>query len=87
MFAEDVLRKYYWQAGREVFNELQIFYISRGGDGVIQGSDVETMGKLGLELHGGSIIPYHRIIKIELHGMVVFDRYDERRKARERKNI
>ncbi len=56
------------------FNKVIIWYISRGapeGKDYIKGNEIKRVGKKFLET-ANKYIPYHRILKIEYEGKIIF---------------
>ncbi len=67
----EILNKLKWHEKYD-FNKVIIWYINRP-DGVncIRGEQIKKIGKKFLETEG-KYIPYHRIIKIEYEGEIIY---------------
>jgi uncharacterized protein (UPF0248 family) len=64
-FVRDILLKRKWSDVD--LEELSIVYISRGSPGDIsrfQGLEIDHIGRSFVELIEGTMIPYHRMIKV-----------------------
>jgi len=71
-----VLGELWWREDRD-FTLVKIEYVSRGapGDlGTATGRDVKHIEKTFFELGGGTVIPYHRVLRVEYAGETVFSR-------------
>jgi uncharacterized protein (UPF0248 family) len=66
-FVRDTLLKRKWSDSDNGLQELSIVYVSRGSPGDIsrfQGSEIDHIGRSFVELIGGTMIPYHRIVEV-----------------------
>jgi len=75
VYPREVLNKLKWSEGKS-FEDATIWYIHRGAPGdirTIYGRDVKNLGP-GFFETSDSTIPYHRILRIEYMGEVVFDK-------------
>ena len=75
VYPRDVLNKLKWTEG-ESLEDATIWYIHRGAPGdimAITGSRIRNLGQGFFEVDD-SMIPYHRILRIEYQGEVVFDK-------------
>ena len=83
---------------RDIFNEIKwrydlgdsrVFYIHRGAPGdirIVEGKGIKNIDRSFLVLEGAEqdvYIPYHRIVRIEFEGQIIFER--ERKKGFMRK--
>ena len=71
----EILNKLKWDK-RYDFEKVKIYYVSRGAEGdiaIITGKEIKELGKMFIET-ASSYIPYHRIIKIEYEGKLIFTR-------------
>ena len=83
VYPKEILNRLRWDQG-ESLEEATIWYVHRGAPGdvaTVPGSDVAALEK-GFMQVGEASIPYHRIIRIEYRGKVVFDKELERRQGR-----
>lgn len=79
VYPREVLNRLKWDAA-ESLDSATIWYIHRGAPGdilSIRGSDIRALGKGFFETDDASI-PYHRVIRIEYRGTVIFDKERER---------
>lgn len=78
VYPRDVLNRLKWTEG-ESLDDAIIWYIHRGapGDNIrISGGAVKSLGSMFFETDEASI-PYHRILRIDYRGEVLFEK-DER---------
>ena len=71
----ETLNKLKWDK-RYDFERVKIYYVSRGIEGniaVITGKEIKKLGKMFIETLS-SYIPYHRVLKIEYEGKILFKR-------------
>lgn len=71
----DVLNRLKWKAG-ESLSDAIIYYVSRGSPGdsaTVSGDEIKEIGAFGLELESGSVIPYHRVYRIDYRDATIFD--------------
>ncbi|HEC76214.1 MAG TPA: DUF504 domain-containing protein [Thermoplasmatales archaeon] len=71
----DLLNKMKWHHEYE-FEKVTIFFVSRGmpnNQDFVTGKEIKNIGEKFLETEKG-YIPYHRIIKIEYEGKVIYSR-------------
>lgn len=64
-----------WKAG-ESLSDAIIYYVSRGSPGdsaTVSGDEIKEIGAFGLELESGSVIPYHRVYRIDYRDATIFD--------------
>jgi uncharacterized protein (UPF0248 family) len=74
-YPRDVLNRLKWTEGEDL-GEAVIWYVHRGAPGdelSIRGSDVISFGRGFFETADASI-PYHRVLRIEYRGRVIFER-------------
>ncbi len=75
VYPRDVLNRLKWTKG-ESLDEAVIWYIHRGAPGDVMriaGSTIKELGRGFFETEEATI-PYHRILKIEYKGEVVFEK-------------
>lgn len=85
VYPREVLNKLKWTDG-ESLDDATIWYIHRGAPGdimAISGSRIRNLGPGFFEVDENAI-PYHRILRIEYRGEVVFDKEVE--SARQQKD-
>lgn len=73
---KDVLNRLKWKEG-ESLADATIHYVSRGAPGdtaELSGSEIKSIEAFGLELETGTVIPYHRVYRIDYHGRTIFDK-------------
>lgn len=83
VYPKEILNRLRWDQG-ERLEEATIWYVHRGAPGdvaKISGSDVAALEKGFMQVEEASI-PYHRIIRIEYRGKMIFDKELERRQRR-----
>lgn len=71
----DLLNKLKWHDEYD-FDKVKVFFISRGMPNDIDffsGKEIENIGERFIETKKG-YIPYHRIIKIEYEGKVIYSK-------------
>ncbi len=69
------LNEYKWRPDTD-FSKIVVYYIDRlapEGYAVLHGSDIVDMGDMFIFTREG-MIPYHRVIKIEYDGKVIWKR-------------
>lgn len=77
----DVLNELKWRYG--ALEEARICYRHRGApldEAWVKGERVRDLGKSFMELEGpmgGTMLPYHRVLRIELDGELVWRRRSE----------
>lgn len=79
VYPKEVLNRLRWDAS-ENLDEAVISYVHRGAPGdvmSVKGSDITSLDK-GFFGTADASIPYHRIVRIEYRGKVVFDKKRER---------
>ena len=72
VYPREVLNRLRW--GRGGLSMVVVTYLHRGAPGdltVVRGEDITELGRSFFRT-GESYIPYHRIMKIEMEGEVVF---------------
>ena len=72
----DVLNRLKWKEG-ESLSDATIYYVSRGSPGdsaEVKGDDIKSIEPFGFELESGSLIPYHRVYRIDYRGQKIFDK-------------
>jgi uncharacterized protein (UPF0248 family) len=75
VYPREVLNRLKWTEG-ESLDEAVIFYIHRGAPGdvaSVTGADIVSLGRGFFDLDEASI-PYHRILRIEYRGEVIFEK-------------
>lgn len=75
VYPREVLNRLKWTEG-ESLSDATIWYVHRGAPGdlmSIKGGDVLDLGKFFFETKE-AMIPYHRIVRIEYRGEVVFEK-------------
>ncbi len=75
VYPRDVLNRLKWAEG-ESLDEAIIWYVHRGAPGdtlMITGAAVKSLGSMFFETDEASI-PYHRILRIDYRGEVLFER-------------
>jgi uncharacterized protein (UPF0248 family) len=75
VYPREVLNRLKWTEG-ESLDEAVIFYIHRGAPGdvaSVTGADIVSLGRGFFDLDEVSI-PYHRILRIEYRGEVIFEK-------------
>lgn len=78
-FPKGLLNEIKWKGGCDL-SKCTIYYVNRGSPddtAVVEGSQINEIGKGFLILEGipyEKYIPYHRIIKIEYEGLVIFEK-------------
>jgi len=75
VYPKDVLNRLKWTDG-ESLDDATIWYVHRGAPGdimAISGRRIRNLGQGFFEVDE-SMIPYHRILRIEYQGEVVFDK-------------
>ncbi|UCE45884.1 MAG: DUF504 domain-containing protein [Methanobacteriota archaeon] len=80
VYPREVLNHLKWTSDASL-DDATVWYVHRGApDDVtsVRGSSIRALGKGFFETDEASI-PYHRVIRIEHRGEVVFDRERERR--------
>ena len=71
----ELLNKLKWDKKYE-FSKVKIYYVSRGDANniaILQGNEIKNLGKMFIETTK-TFIPYHRIIKIEYEGKVIYEK-------------
>jgi len=71
----ELLNKLKWDKKYD-FSKVKIYYVSRGDANniaVLQGNEIKNLGKMFIETTK-IFIPYHRIIKIEYEGKVIYEK-------------
>ncbi len=74
-YPRDVLNRLKWTEGEDI-GEAVIWYVHRGAPGDmmrVRGSDILSLGRGFFETADASI-PYHRVLRIEYRGRVIFER-------------
>ena len=69
------LNEYKWHPERD-FSEIVVYYIDRltpQGYATIKGDEIKDLGEKFMFTQNG-MIPYHRVIKIEYKGKIVWQR-------------
>lgn len=90
MFPRDILNKIRW-TGNPGLEKIEVYYIHRGSAGnlkMIEGHQIKDLERshfvIGRGIGFGTVtttsIPYHRIEKIMLDEMVIYDRNEYRKK-------
>lgn len=72
----EILNRLKWKEG-EHLSEAVIHYISRGSpddSAIARGYEIENVEAFGFELSSKTIIPWHRVHKIEYRGKIIFDK-------------
>ena len=72
MKSRDLLNKLKWTSS---LDDVKIYYIHRGAPDnvrVVSGKDILELGPSFFTLKSGSKIPYHRLIRIEKEGDVLW---------------
>jgi len=85
-YPREILNKLKWTVG-ESLDEATIWYLHRGAPGdhiSITGDRVLSMDR-GFFETDEAVIPYHRILKIEYRGEVIFEKEKESKRKRSRK--
>ncbi|WP_424357622.1 DUF504 domain-containing protein [Methanocella sp. MCL-LM] len=70
-----MLNRLKWKAG-ESLSDATIYYVSRGSprdSATVSGDEIKEIGAFGLELESGSVIPYHRVYRIDYRDATIFD--------------
>jgi uncharacterized protein (UPF0248 family) len=78
VYPREILNRLKWTSG-ESLDDATIWYLHRGAPGdrmSVSGSRIETLDKVFFETDE-AVIPYHRILKIEYRGKIVFDKKKE----------
>ncbi len=81
VYPREVLNRLKWTVG-ESLDDATIWYVHRGAPGdqmSISGSRIESLDKSFFETDE-AVIPYHRILRIEYRGKIIFDRLKESRR-------
>lgn len=82
VYPREILNRLKWTVG-ESLDDATIWYLHRGvpGDRLsMSGSTITSMDK-GFFETDEAVIPYHRILRIEYRGKIVFDKEKESRKS------
>ncbi len=82
VYPREILNRLKWTVG-ESLDDATIWYLHRGAPGdrlSVSGSIITSMDK-GFFETDEAVIPYHRILRIEYRGKVVFDKETESRKS------
>ena len=75
VYPRDVLNRLRWSEGEDL-GEAVITYVHRGAPGdvmTVSGSEIRSLDRYFFETDEASI-PYHRILRIEYRGDVVFEK-------------
>jgi hypothetical protein len=73
--ARDALNDLLWHRGR--LADAVVFYAHRGAPGdvaAVRGDDIAGLGRSFFGLRDGASIPYHRVRRIEVGGVTVWER-------------
>jgi len=73
----DLLNRHKWES-RDL-DRVVVTYRHRGAPGdeaQVRGSDVLDVGPSFLALRGGTMIPYHRVLRVQVGDSVAFQRAD-----------
>jgi uncharacterized protein (UPF0248 family) len=82
VYPREILNRLKWTVG-ESLDEATIWYLHRGAPRdrlSLSGSTITSMDK-GFFETDEAVIPYHRILRIEYRGKIVFDKEKESRKS------
>lgn len=74
----DVLNRHKWAVGD--LEQVVVTYRHRGAENdeaTFRGGEIVDVGASFLELHGGTMIPYHRVLRVQVGERVVFERGKE----------
>jgi uncharacterized protein len=85
VYPREVLNRLKWDEGESI-DAAKVWYVHRGAPGdilCINGSNIRALYRGFFETDDASI-PYHRITRIECHGVVVFHKESERLAAKSR---
>ena len=85
VYPREILNKLRWTVG-ESLDDATIWYLHRGAPGdrlSLKGSMIASLDKAFFETDE-AVIPYHRILRIEYRGKVIFDKKKESSKKRSR---
>jgi uncharacterized protein (UPF0248 family) len=86
VYPRELLNKLKWTAG-ESLDDAVIWYLHRGAPGdmiAARGSEIQSLER-GFFETGEAVIPYHRILRIEYRGEVIFDKKKESGRKRARR--
>jgi len=75
VYPREVLNRLRWTKGEDL-HEARIWYVHRGAPGdlmCVTGSRILALGKGFFETEEATI-PYHRIVRIEYRGEVIFEK-------------
>jgi len=75
VYPREVLTRLRWKEGEDL-GEATVWYIHRGAPGdlmSISGGDILDLGRSFFET-GEAMIPYHRVVRIEYRGEVIFEK-------------
>ena len=78
VYPRELLNKLKWTAG-ESLDEAVVWYLHRGAPGdqiAVRGSRIRSLDR-GFFETDEAVIPYHRILRIEYRGEVLFDKEKE----------
>ncbi len=78
VYPREILNRLKWTVG-ESLDDATIWYVHRGAPRdqmSISGSRIESLDKMFFETDE-AVIPYHRILRIEYRGRVIFDKKKE----------
>jgi len=81
VYPREVLNRLKWTGG-ESLDDAVIWYVHRGapGDALrITGDKVKELGRGFFDTEDATV-PYHRILKIEYRGRIVFEKKSQRKK-------
>jgi hypothetical protein len=76
--AREALLELQWSRGK--LAEATIAYVHRGAPGdeaTVRGSDILALRRSFFDLRSGASIPYHRVLRIQLEGTLVWERHPQ----------
>ena len=83
VYPREILNRLKWTMG-DSLDEATVWYLHRGAPGdrlVITGDRILSLDR-GFFETDEAVIPYHRILRIEYRGLVVFDKQKASRRKR-----